>query len=98
MRSFNGEKLVRARADHADDIHAQVTAIFGHTGFGSLFVPTLAGPGIALKTGFVGKPNIYFWPLHQLLELMQKSFTQLLILFIRPGLRCFCGVLPIGNE
>jgi hypothetical protein len=33
MRSFNGEKLARARAHHADDIHAQVTPVLGHAGF-----------------------------------------------------------------
>ena len=64
MRGFNGEKLAAARTNHADDIHAQMTPIFGHAGFSSLLVPTLAGTGIALKAGFIGKPDVYIGLLH----------------------------------
>ena len=86
MRCLNGKKLSAARADHADDIDAQMAAIFGHPGFSTLFVPALSGTRIALKAGLVGKPDIHIGSLEQLLKFMQKRFTQLLILFVRPWL------------
>ena len=33
MRGFNGEKLAGALANHADEIHAKMSTLFGHTGF-----------------------------------------------------------------
>jgi hypothetical protein len=48
--------------------------------------PKACGTGITLKAGFVSKPNLDIGLVHQLLELLQKSFAQLLILFVWPGL------------
>ena len=86
MRCLNGKKLSAARADHADDIDAQMAAIFGHPGFATLFVPALSGTRIALKAGHVGKPNIHIAPLEQLLKFLQKRCAQPLILFVQPWL------------
>jgi hypothetical protein len=41
-----------------------MTPVLGHAGFSSPFVPTLAGTGIALKAGFIGKPDVYIGLLH----------------------------------
>ena len=49
MRCLNGEKLSAARADHSDDIDAQMAAISGHSGFSALFVPAFSGTRIPLK-------------------------------------------------
>lgn len=57
MRCFNGKKLSCERAGHPEYIHAQMTTIFRCSGFSSLFVPTLSGTGITLKSRFVGKPD-----------------------------------------
>jgi len=53
-------------------------------------------PAVPLKAGFVGKPNVYISLAHQLLELLQKSFAQLLIFFIRPRLGS-CHVFNDGT-
>jgi len=38
MRCLNGEKPCVARANHTDDIDAQMAAIFGKSSFSALFV------------------------------------------------------------
>ena len=87
MRCLIGEKLSAARADHTDDIHAQMAAISGYPGFSALFVPTFSRTRIALKARLVGKPDIHIEPVEQLLKFLQKRLAQLLILFVGPWLR-----------
>ncbi len=70
MGGLNGEKLSAARADHTDDIHAQMAAISGHPSFSALFVPAFSGTRIPLKAGLVGKPDIHIGPIEQLLEFL----------------------------
>jgi hypothetical protein len=57
VRCLDGEELAAARAGHADQIHAQVAADFGHPGFATLFVPAYARAWIAFETALVGKPD-----------------------------------------
>ena len=58
--ALDGEELAAARADHADNIHAQMAAVFGHPGFSTLFVPALSRAWIAFEARLVGKPDVHF--------------------------------------
>ena len=87
MRCLNGKKLSCARADHADDIHAQMATIYCYPGFSALFVPAFSGTRIAPKARLVGKPDIHIGAVEQLLKFLQKRLAQLLILFVGPSIK-----------
>lgn len=87
MGDFDSKKLTGTRADHSNDINPHMVAILGHPGFATLKVPSASGPWVPLKTGLVGKPDIYRFILKQVVELLAEYFALLLVLAVRPWLR-----------
>jgi hypothetical protein len=88
---LNGEKLSGAGADHADDVHPDMVAIFCASRFLALAIPTPPWPGIAFKAGLIRKPNVRVRLFMKLFELSAKYRSLLFVLTVGPRLRNFQG-------
>lgn len=75
MRDDEADKLPVRRVDGANDIPSQVTAVVCLHGTRATFHPFLAGPGVALETGFVAKKDIAAGIGEQIEQLINKAFT-----------------------